>query len=95
MALTADCPDPVSGSKNRPIGLASSPELDHPVRMDVMSTLAEILVEPSQRERASVIYREALDLCIRRSGGARLHLGRTHWRTSPQGAPPFAGSTFW
>jgi tetratricopeptide (TPR) repeat protein len=49
-------------------GLASSPEPDHPVRLDVLNTLAEILVEQSQWEHASLIYREVLDLCIRRSG---------------------------
>jgi hypothetical protein len=49
-------------------GLASSTRPDHPVRLEILSTLAEILVEQSQWEHAAVIYREVLDLCIRRSG---------------------------
>jgi tetratricopeptide (TPR) repeat protein len=65
-----------AGETNRAIGildqalegLAASPAPDHTIRLDVLCTLAEILVERGHLEQAGAIYREVLELCIRRSG---------------------------
>jgi tetratricopeptide (TPR) repeat protein len=52
-------------------GLASWAEPHHPVRLDVMGTLAEILIERGRLEPAATIYREILGLCI-------WHFGKLH-----------------
>lgn len=49
-------------------GLASVRELDHPVRIEVLSTLGDIFVGQSLWEPASGVYREILEYCVRRSG---------------------------
>src|SRR5258707_533690 len=49
-------------------GLACSSDPDHPVRQDLLSTLAEILVEQGHWEHAKAIYSEVLKLSILRSG---------------------------
>jgi tetratricopeptide (TPR) repeat protein len=49
-------------------GIASWPQSDQIVRADILSTLAEILVENGQLEQAGVIYREALEISVRQLG---------------------------
>jgi hypothetical protein len=48
-------------------GLASTGS-DHPIRVSVLGTLSEILIEQGAWEQASAVMREVLDLCIGRSG---------------------------
>jgi tetratricopeptide (TPR) repeat protein len=48
--------------------LALSSQSEHPVRMDVLCTLGEIMLEQAQWEQASRIYREVLEYSVRRSG---------------------------
>lgn len=48
-------------------GLASAPN-EHPVRGEVLATLAEILIEEQKWDPASAVLREMLAFCIARSG---------------------------
>jgi tetratricopeptide (TPR) repeat protein len=65
-----------AGDPNRAIGILKqalqgldpSVESNHPVRMDLLSTFAEILAEQGQLDLAAVIYRDVLGLAIRSSG---------------------------
>jgi Tetratricopeptide repeat len=41
---------------------------EHPMRVDVLSTLGEIMFEQRHLEQAGMILREVLDCCVRRSG---------------------------
>jgi tetratricopeptide (TPR) repeat protein len=41
---------------------------DHPVRSDLLCTLAEIMVEQARWDRAAMLYREVLEACVRRFG---------------------------
>jgi tetratricopeptide (TPR) repeat protein len=41
---------------------------DHPVRSSLLCTLAEIMVEQARWDRAAMLFREVLDVCIRRFG---------------------------
>jgi tetratricopeptide (TPR) repeat protein len=49
-------------------GMVSELAPEHPARLDVLSTLAEIMLEQSHWAQARDIYREVLECCIRRSG---------------------------
>src|SRR5215470_5925346 len=51
-------------------GLAASARPNDPVQIDLLSTLAEILVEQGSLERAAAIYREIVGLSVRISGEA-------------------------
>lgn len=48
--------------------LTSSVGSEHPLRVEVLSTLGEIMFEQRHLEQAGVILREVLDCCVRRSG---------------------------
>lgn len=48
--------------------IASTPESDHPIRVDLLSTLGEILFEQRQLDQAQAIQREVLEHRIRHSG---------------------------
>jgi tetratricopeptide (TPR) repeat protein len=51
-------------------GLASSADPNNPVRLELLCTLSEILVEQGRLEQAAAIYRDIVGLCISRSGEA-------------------------
>jgi tetratricopeptide (TPR) repeat protein len=64
-----------AGEIDRAVGLLDqalerldAPTQDDGIRIDLLCTLGDIMAEQSQWERASVIYREVLELCILRSG---------------------------
>jgi tetratricopeptide (TPR) repeat protein len=49
-------------------GLEPSVQSDHPVRLDLLGTVAEILAEQGELDRAAVIYRDVLQRSIRSFG---------------------------
>jgi tetratricopeptide (TPR) repeat protein len=49
-------------------GLASSVNPNDPVQLDLLCTLAEILVEQDRLEQAAAVYRDIVNLSISRSG---------------------------
>ena len=49
-------------------GLEQPPDGEGTVRVNLLCTLGEIMVEQCRMEQARVVYREVLDLCVRRSG---------------------------
>src|SRR5262249_10240154 len=48
--------------------VAPALEPEHPARVELLCTLGEIMLDQDQMEQASGIYREVLELCVRRSG---------------------------
>jgi hypothetical protein len=49
-------------------GLAEAAEREDLVRMDILGTLAQLLIDQASWERAGLILREVLDLCIGQYG---------------------------